>query len=219
MEKVSQLDCFDGDDMNAVDRLLLHAAHTPPVRQLGGFLDACLSNLGWTPDELARRAAVETVLIEGLLNGSLPDTVVNDALLVKIAQTVGYQPNVLRILLGREFVPTAEPEEPQPAAEVEDDEEFDLSSYLEEYDRLHDQMVEQLLDMLDERHTARRRNRKSQQHEFIVQHIETLIARYRADVRFVEVLAEQIRAPHRDGEHPQRLDIYRIIHYIRDHAD
>ncbi len=206
MEEVIQFS--DGDDFNALDRLLarITAGRKGQAQMLAGFLEACLANLGWPPAELARRLAVDDAIVVGILRGTTP---VSDALLIRIASEVGYEPNVLRILLGRPFTPTAEPK-------IED-EDPDFVEYMAEIEKLHEDMIEQLLIVIDERYAMRRKNRRSQQHDVVVRHLETLIARYRADVKFAEVLVEQLRAP--GDTHPQRIDIWRIIHYIRDHVE
>ncbi len=74
-------------------------------RLLGAFLEACLTNLGRTRADFARTLDIEQELADGILDGLLPEAEIDDGFLAEIAAAVGYEPNVLRALVGRAVTP------------------------------------------------------------------------------------------------------------------
>jgi len=86
-----------------VDKERAAATHQPvdPARRLGTFLQASLGNLGIPRHEFASRLDVERDYADVLLDGDLSASEIHDDLLQKIAQIVDYEPNLLRIMLGR----------------------------------------------------------------------------------------------------------------------
>ena len=76
------------------------------ARLLGTFLDACLTNLGRTRADFARALDIEPELADAVLDGLLPISEIDDGFLAEIAGAVGYEPNVLRALVGRAVVPS-----------------------------------------------------------------------------------------------------------------
>ncbi|HLU08675.1 MAG TPA: hypothetical protein VK003_03355 [Oceanobacillus sp.] len=68
---------------------------------LGTFLQACLGNLGYSRDDFAQKLDVEPEFADALLEGLLPASEINDSLLEDIASAIDYEPNLLKILLGR----------------------------------------------------------------------------------------------------------------------
>jgi hypothetical protein len=75
---------------------------------LGTFLQACLDNLGYSRTDFASRLDVEPEFADALLDGLLPASEINDGLLQEIATAVDYEPNLLKILLGRQ-IPASTP--------------------------------------------------------------------------------------------------------------
>lgn len=79
---------------------------TSPAKMLGLFIEVCLRNRSYTRKQFARALRVEQELAEAILDGFLPASELDDELLVEIAQVLKHHPNTLRIILGREIVPT-----------------------------------------------------------------------------------------------------------------
>jgi len=77
-----------------------------PARMLGAFLEASLNNLKMSREQFAHELDIEPILADGLLNGFLPASEIDDDFLVDIATVIGHEPNTLRIILGRVIVPT-----------------------------------------------------------------------------------------------------------------
>lgn len=76
---------------------------------LGTFLQTCLDNLGYSRDDFAQRLDVEPEFADALLDGLLPVSEMNDLLLQEIAGAIDYEPNLLKILLGREVASAPAP--------------------------------------------------------------------------------------------------------------
>ena len=79
------------------------AALTPSeyARLLGAFLRACLSNLGRSPADFARALDIEQELADGILDGLLPVSEIDDDFLAEIARAVGHEPAILRAIVSR----------------------------------------------------------------------------------------------------------------------
>lgn len=84
------------------------AGTTDRAELLGAYLAARLQNLGYSRADFAERMDVEQDLTDAILEGLLPLSELNDSLLEDIATAVGYEANVLRVLLGRSIVPTTD---------------------------------------------------------------------------------------------------------------
>jgi len=86
--------------------------HRPAARSaadyaglLAAFLRGALDNLGRSPADFARALDIDQELADGILDGLLPVSQIEDEFLVEIARAVGHQPNVLRVMLGRGITP------------------------------------------------------------------------------------------------------------------
>lgn len=78
------------------------------IQVLGTFLTAALTQTKQSPEDLAKALNMELVLVSGILEGLLPDSELDDVMLVELAHAVNIEPNVLRIILGRDIVPVRE---------------------------------------------------------------------------------------------------------------
>jgi hypothetical protein len=67
------------------------------------FLQVSLENLGISPDEMARRLALDPELAQALLDGELPTAEIDDELLRQIAKLLQHPAPTLGLLLGREI--------------------------------------------------------------------------------------------------------------------
>jgi hypothetical protein len=74
-------------------------AHQMPA--LGAFLNAALVNAGRTRAQLATQVDMDPLLVDGILDGLLPDPELDDATLVDLARALDLEPNLLRSILGR----------------------------------------------------------------------------------------------------------------------
>lgn len=81
-------------------------AKIKPARMLGMFIEASLSNVNLAREQFAAELDIEAPLADGLLNGFLPASEIDDDFLTDIAVVIGHEPNTLRIILGRVIVPT-----------------------------------------------------------------------------------------------------------------
>jgi len=75
------------------------------TKRFGIFIDVCLSNNGRSRADFANQLDLELELLNGILDGLLPESEIDDDLLVTFAQGIQHQPNVLRLLLGRNVQP------------------------------------------------------------------------------------------------------------------
>lgn len=82
-----------------------------PLNRFAPFVDTCLANLGRSRADFARQLGIEHELADAILDGLLPESEINDQMIVEIAKAINYEPNVLRIMLGRATVGRSQPRE------------------------------------------------------------------------------------------------------------
>jgi hypothetical protein len=96
--------------MQEVARQRLLAQHLPPTqhhaRLLAEFLRARLDVIGHTPQQLARDLMMSQDITDALLDGSIPEWMISDEALHRIASVVESDVNVLRIMLKRAVPPS-----------------------------------------------------------------------------------------------------------------
>ena len=80
--------------------------HYHPSKLLGVVLSKRLASLNLVSTDLARQLHMEPEHIELLLNGELPESVIDDDLLIALARQFIMNPNVLRIIMRRNFTPS-----------------------------------------------------------------------------------------------------------------
>jgi hypothetical protein len=68
---------------------------------LGSFLNAALANSGRTRADLSSLLDMDPLLVDGILDGLLPDSELHDATLTELAQALDFEPNLLRSIMGR----------------------------------------------------------------------------------------------------------------------
>lgn len=161
---------------------------------LAEFVDARLANLNWSAERLAAALGREQAFVERLLLGTLPPAQLTDGLLVQLASALDYDTNLLRILLGRQITPA-----PDSAAPETDDAPrqtaLDMMQEIEKLlDRLHDLTA---LLMRESGTDPALDPQQLHQYGCVLQQMDTIISRHKAESRL-------------------RLDIRRIIHFIRD---
>ena len=196
---------------------------------LGDFIQARMSNKRWTPEDIAERLDVEPQFIEDLVEGHIPESRIDGVLVDDLAAALGYETNVLRIILGRDIVPTQPHSEPaaesdEPVEAVPDTEMEDSETILKlnsEMNRLLDDITDHLLGMVDRRYApeVRTDEHQSKRHEFVLKQVQMVIAKHRTDVRRVQVLIDELnKIQDEDSTDDDReyikLDIRRIIHHI-----
>jgi len=209
----------DVDDLLA---LLLPDPDTLPettVKQqyanlLGDFLDARLANMGWSVDDLAQKMGCESEYVQDIVSGALPESELSDELIGEVAHAVNYEPNVLRIMLGREITPF----QPQAAESAESgDSASSGDDYDDKIERLLDELTKVLFQGVEELFSTGRKGGRYKQRDLLLRQIEMIIANHRADVKLVQILIEELKtAEVTDGGDPHRLDIRRIIRYIQE---
>lgn len=77
-----------------------------PNGLLGTFVDAALSNRDWTRAQLAQKLDMDDELLDAILDGILTSDEVGNHILANIARILGYELNVLLLLMGRHIEPT-----------------------------------------------------------------------------------------------------------------
>lgn len=71
------------------------------VKLLGSVLEAYLINHNHLREDLAKELGVEEEFVDALVEGMIPESEISDELLVELAHAIGYEPNLLRIILNR----------------------------------------------------------------------------------------------------------------------
>lgn len=95
--------------MAEIQRQKMRADHPiDHARLLGRFLEACLTNLERTRADFAQALKIEEELADGILDGLLPVSEIDDEFLAEIAREVDYEPNLLRVMVGRSIKPASD---------------------------------------------------------------------------------------------------------------
>lgn len=71
---------------------------------LATFIEVCLERMEMGDSQFAAALDVEPELAEALLDAALPASEIDDALLVDIARVIQHDPNLLRLMMGRQPV-------------------------------------------------------------------------------------------------------------------
>lgn len=211
---MAKIDKFDNFDMfEDVDDLLAMVIPEDTADEARAyalflrFLDARMANLGWTVDNLARELDAKVEWVIALLDGRIPPSRLTDEMLARIAQAIDYEPNLLRVMLNREFTPTVD-------SQAEEQE-----SYSEEIEWLLDKIAEYLHERVDRRYADRHQadRRKTRHHDFVIKQIEMIVERHRTDIKMVEILIDEPKAAAR-AEDDLGRDIQRLIQHIKANA-
>jgi plasmid maintenance system antidote protein VapI len=214
---MAKIDKFDNFDMfEDVDNLLAMVIPDDAADEARAyalflsFLDARMANLDWAADHLASKLDVKVEWVIALLNGKIPPSRLNDEMLARIAQAIDYEPNLLRVMLNREFTPALDSADSQ-AAEQE--------SYSGEIEWLLDKVAEYLLERVDRRYAERHQadRRKTRHHDFVIKQIEMIVERHRTDIKMVEILIDDPKVVTKTEDDLGR-DIQRLIQHIKANA-
>jgi plasmid maintenance system antidote protein VapI len=211
MAKIDKFDNFDMfEDVDDLLAMVIPEDTTDEVRSYAlflSFLDARMANLGWTVDDLARKMGAKVEWVVALLDGKIPLSRLTDEMLVRIAQAIDYEPNLLRVMLNREFTPTVDS---QPA---------EHESYSDEIEYLLDRIAEHLLERADRRYADRHQadRRKTRHHDFVIKQIEMIVERHRTDIKMVKILIDDPKGMTR-AEDDLGRDIQRLIQHIKANA-
>lgn len=87
--------------------------HPNHMKVLGTFITANLNRQRRSPNDLAQKLSVPVTVIDLLQRGELPEWMLSDRFVVRLAHAISYEPNILRIMMGREIVPTMDEGEKQ----------------------------------------------------------------------------------------------------------
>lgn len=79
--------------------------HPNHMKILGQFVAAHLMRKRRSARDLARSLNVPTLVIELLLRGDLPEWMLSDTFVVRLAKTLDYEPSTLRVMMGRDPQP------------------------------------------------------------------------------------------------------------------
>jgi hypothetical protein len=71
------------------------------AKLLGAFLKACLDNNQLSETDFARHFQISTETVTTILQGNIPDWLLSDEAIIRMAEMIHYDPNILRIMLER----------------------------------------------------------------------------------------------------------------------
>jgi hypothetical protein len=95
--------------LSALQKKHEREAEPPPGDQgrvFGIFLDTAREAQGMSRKQLARLIDFDDEVIDILLDGHMPAFLIDDQLIRRAAQALSLNPNILRIMLERSFVPS-----------------------------------------------------------------------------------------------------------------
>jgi hypothetical protein len=172
---------------------------------LAEFLQGVMDNKQWSISHLAERLGHRSDLyVRAVLTGDFPVTELKDVFLDKLAQVIGCDNGVLRLLVGRD------------PREKSTDELYQLQ------EQLLRQLSDILFDTVDRRYSDDVRNHlsRSRQHDFVIRQLEMVIARQREELKSVQRLIDELNHPetYRIGESEIHiLNLRRIIQRVKHH--
>jgi hypothetical protein len=74
------------------------------ARMLGIFVGIVAARHGLTVEALAQSVGINSEEANALVNGLLPEDAFSDSMLHRLAHSIGYEVNMLRLMLGRSHV-------------------------------------------------------------------------------------------------------------------
>jgi hypothetical protein len=80
--------------------------NTRGAQLLGHFLSVGLKRQGRSHHDLAKMLGIKAQVAELILEGEIPEWMLSDEFLVRAARIIGYEANILRIILDRKIAPT-----------------------------------------------------------------------------------------------------------------
>lgn len=180
------------------------------LMRFGLFIEARMLNKRWTIDDIAAEVDIHPDDMTALLDGLLPDSLIDDALIERLASVIDYQPNLLRLVLGRPVIREQEASQP------------DMSDSLTEIFHRVTDLVDQLVQEVDEMVTRRFEEdvppdlNKLAEHEYVLTQMQVFIARHRSDVSQYEQLLTELKAAEQRmaSNRELSLNIRRLIHRI-----
>lgn len=190
------------------------------VTLLGDFLEGQLANLGWSIAELATQTQIDSYFLEDILTGSADHHDITDSVLNQLAQAIGYDPNILRIVMRRDIEPMSPNTQLTPESEQDN---HDYATLQHEIEKHLDVITDLFLQTIDNRYspTTTQHPDKKVDYDLAIKEIQLIIAQHRADVKHVESLLKQLKsAPSAikqggDEVDLSRRDISRIIEVIK----
>lgn len=84
-----------------------HSKHPHPnhMKVLGKFITAYLNRERMSSRDFAYRVGVPSIVVDLLLRGDLPEWVLSEAFVDRLAQSADYEANIVRIMMRREIAP------------------------------------------------------------------------------------------------------------------
>ena len=81
---------------------------TRSTQFLGAFLQSRMDVMNYTREELAQRLDVKSEVLDFLLQGDIPDWMINDELLGRLGKALDIPTNQLRIIVHRTIKPAVD---------------------------------------------------------------------------------------------------------------
>jgi transcriptional regulator with XRE-family HTH domain len=107
----------------------------PPPERFGLFLKVNLNYAGISVGEFAERLGMDTDLIESIIEGLFPPSLIDDDMLARFASELNLYPDVLRIILGRQELEPLGEEDEEETAPAADPRQAELWQVLEDMKR------------------------------------------------------------------------------------
>lgn len=79
--------------------------HPNHMKVLARFVKENLRRRQHTPDDLAHELGVPLPVVELLISGKLPEWMLSDRFVVRLAKGLRCEPNILRVMMNREITP------------------------------------------------------------------------------------------------------------------
>jgi len=170
------------------------------------FLQACLSNRGWSREDLADSMATDAELIDAIFDGTIPESEIEGDILVDLAHAVGYEPTILSLMLDYTRTPQTDLNdlvERLVRSAVDGDapaiEGNDINFETEELHTIQTELANLLLQGFGGYYDAQREDDQKQRllYDRVIKAIKAAITNYQADVEEAQAMILGIKDSYR----------------------
>jgi uncharacterized protein YbgA (DUF1722 family) len=189
---------------------------------LVSFIDACLTNLGWSREVLAELMATDVQLIDAILDGTLPESAIDDDLLADLGHAIGYDPGLLKMLVKYTKTPQADLEilveklidfAVDGSVALETVEAF--AAQVKEIEALHEDLANLLLHVFGGYYSAQVAGDRRQRilYQAVIKKIKAVIGSYQTDLEEAQAHIRHMR----DNYQGEIKSIQAMLNELRAH--
>lgn len=189
---------------------------------LVSFVEACMTNLGWSSQVLADTMATDVQLIDAIMDGTLPESALDEDLLADLGHAIGYDPGVLRMLVKYSKTPQADLEmlvEKLIDFAIDGTEAVEtvqaFAAQVKELESLQEDLANLLLQVFGGYYGAEVADDRKQRilYQAVIKKIKAVIASYQSDLEETQTHIQHMR----DNYQGEIKSMQAMVHELRAH--